>query len=425
MASGMTRRGMLAGLTASAAAPALGQGIVARYQPDGRLAFPNYDRPPVDFRRLIGAPVKIAAVELWTVAGGTPLVRVRSTDGAEGVVRASTKVEHTGEFFRTFAVRRFVGQDARDIADVIRRAAREDYEYAGLPFWATLGQVEVAIWDLLGKVANRNCAELIGPVLRREIPIYMSSNKRDTRPEAEVAHLAERVAATGARAVKVKIGRRMGYNTDMTPGRSEAVVRLARRTLGNAMTIYADANGAYDTVKALEVAAMLEDHGVAMLEEPCPFEDFEMTRQITEAVRARGLKLKIAGGEQDYALEKWRWYARTRGFDVIQPDPMYAGGIFRNLEIMRLGREAGLGYNPHFPRNGAEAAPMLALAAVAPNLYGFQEYRSREDAIAYAHSPVLGPRNGNVQLPTGPGWGVSYDPAIWRTATRVAGTERG
>ena len=416
----ITRRNMLAAAGATIAAPVLGQGIFARRDADGRLVFPPDASPRVDFKAMIDRPVTIRSVEMWrTTAANTPLVRVISKDGVEGVIRASSKADTTSEFFKIFAVPRFTGKDARDVFDIIRRAAREDYEHAGLPYWSTIGEVELAVWDLLGRTAGKNCAAMIGPVLRREIPVYMSSNKRDTSPEVEVAHLVERVAATGAKAVKLKVGRRMGYNSDAAPGRSAAVITLARKTLGDGMTIYADANGAYDLRMALEVAAMLEDQGVAMFEEPCPFEDFEMTAQVTRALRKKRSKLKIAGGEQDYALERWRWLTENKAFDIIQPDPMYAGGIARNLVIMAMGKAAGLGYNPHFPRNGADTAPMLALSAVSSNLYGFQEYRSRPDKLDFAHMPVLTPINGMLPLPTGYGWGIDYDPDIWKHATRV------
>jgi L-alanine-DL-glutamate epimerase-like enolase superfamily enzyme len=416
----ISRRAFCASAMAGLAMPAFAQGILARSGAKGRLAFPETRKPHPDFRTLLPNPVKIRSVELWvTPEAKTTLVRVMSEDGVEGVVRASTKVEHTGEFFKAFAVPRFTGTDARDVADTIRRAAREDYEYAGLPYWATQGQVELAIWDMLGKTARKSCAEMIGPILHRSIPIYMSSNKRDTAPEAEIAHLQQRVAETGAKCVKVKIGRRMGYNSDMVPGRTEAIISGVRKAFGDAMTIYADANGAYDARKGLEIAAMLEDHGVALFEEPCPFEDFEMTAQLTRAIRKKGYRLKVAGGENDYALERWRWLTSNRAFDVIQPDPMYAGGIFRNLEIMKMGREAKLLYNPHFPRNGADTAPMLHLCAISPNLWGFQEYRSREDKLDFAHSPMLQPMGGEVPVPLGPGWGIDYDPLIWGNSVRA------
>ena len=416
----LSRRTFIAAATAGLAVPAAAQGIFAQPDAQGNLAFPDRQTPHPDFRALLPDRITIRSVDLWLMPNSNAtLVRVLSEDGVEGVVRASTKVEHTAQFFKDFAVPRFTGTDARDVADTIRKAAREDYEYAGLPYWATLGQVELAIWDLLGRSARKSCAEMIGPVLHASIPIYMSSNKRDTTPEAEIAHLQQRVAETGARCVKVKIGRRMGYNSDMQPGRTEAMIAGLRKAFGDSMVIYADANGAYDLPKGLEIAAMLEDYGVALFEEPCPFEDFEMTAMLSSAIRKRGYKLKVAGGENDYALERWRWLTANRAFDVIQPDPMYAGGIFRNLAIMEMGRAVGLLYNPHFPRNGADSAPMLHLCAGAPNLWGFQEYRSREDQLDFAHSPMLAPVNGELPVPLGLGWGIDFDPAIWKCARRV------
>lgn len=132
--------------------------------------------------------------------------------------------------------------------------------------------------------------------------------------------------------------------------------------------------------------------------------------------RSLGKRTRPRRSGRAYALEKWRWFTANRSFDVVQPDPMYAGGIMRNLVIQKMSEEAGLGYGPHFPRNGADMAPLLHLCAVAPNTWGFQEYRSRPDRLDYAHAPAMAPRNGVMPLPAGPGWGVSFDPEIWTKA---------
>lgn len=387
---------------------------VARPRADGLLAFGEKGPPLVDFRALINNSVKIRAVEQRLTPAGVILIRVISEDGAEGVVRASTKAEEVAPFVRRFAAPRFEGEDARDVEQIIEKAYRQDYEFAGLVYWAAIGAVEAAIMDLLGKVAGKRCAEFAGPVLRERIPIYMSSNKRDTAPEVEVAHLVERVAETGARAVKVKIGRRMGRNTDFAPGRSEAVLKGLRDAFGPDMTIYCDANGAYDAPTAIEICAMLENYGVAMFEEPCPFEDIFMTKQVSDRV-----SLPIAGGEQDYAHERWRWMIDNRALDIVQPDIMYGGGYLRCIAVQRMAAAAGLGFSPHFPRNGCDAAPMIHHAAAAENLFGFQEYRSRPVPIDYEHTPMMEPVDGEIALPPGPGWGVEYSRSTWRRAKRI------
>jgi len=405
------RRQLLSGLTAATfAGPVAAQSV---RRPDGLLAFAE-PVDPVDFNSLHSDPIRIRAIELWyTSQADTPMVRVVSDEGISGVVRASTKAEATNEIFEALVLPHFIGRDARDLPDLVRRAYREEYEYASVPFWSDLGQLEVAIWDMIGKTVGKPCHALMGKKLRSEIPLYLSSNQRGTTPEEEVEHLRERVEETGCTAIKVKIGRRMGRNTDMRPGRSEAMIKAVREAFGDGFTIYADANGAYDAPTAIEVCRMLQAYGVAMLEEPCPFEEFEMLRQVTERA-----DILIAGGENDSAMEKWRWHCENKGLDVVQPDPMYNGGILRCLEVQRMSEAASLLYNPHFPRNNADTAPLLHLCAVAPNLYGFQEYRSRPDTLDYAHTPQLSPRGGMLPVPDGPGWGIEYDPILWSTSTR-------
>src|SRR5205085_8338561 len=137
-----------------------------------------------------------------------------------------------------------------------------------------------SLFDLLGKVAKQPVGALLGGVIRQDVPIYLSSLRRDTTPEQEVAWLGKRLEETGAKAVKLKIGGRMSKNADAAPQRTERLVALARKRFGNGVTIYVDANGSYDAPKAIEVGRMLEAHGVAFFEEPCPFEELEETKRV-------------------------------------------------------------------------------------------------------------------------------------------------
>jgi D-galactarolactone cycloisomerase len=62
---------------------------------------------------------------------------------------------------------------------------------------------------------------------------------------------------------------------------------------------------------------------------------------------------------------------------------------------------------------------LLHFAAHAPNLYGLQEYRARPRTLDFPHAPVIKPKNGDLSLPPGPGFGITIDPAIWAKATRI------
>lgn len=316
--------------------------------------------------------------------------------------------------FRQSVVSHLVGADARDLHTILERRYRADYEMAGILWHTAWGQAEVARWDMLGKTVGKRCCDMLGRVLWERIPIYLSSNRRDTTPKVEIAHLLQRIAETGAGAIKLKVGRRMGRNADAAPGRSESMIRLARRTFDDRLIIYADANGADDAPNAIEVSRMLANCGVDIFEELSPLEDFEMMRHAAERA-----VIKVASGENDYAFEKWRWYIANRVFDVLQPDPMYNGGVQRCLAVQRMAAGGNIHYAPHLPRNNADAAPLLHLCAVASNLYCAQEYRSRPDTLDYAQSPQMAPPRGELQLPRGPGWGVTYDPSVRTTATKI------
>jgi L-alanine-DL-glutamate epimerase-like enolase superfamily enzyme len=411
-------------LAAGAPGPANAGFFAATRRLDGALAFEGGRRQVVDFARLLPDPVVLDRIEVVSLSRDSEFIRVTAKDGATGIVKANSRMAEVMSLLDMVVAPRFLGRDARDLEAIIDDLHRREYKFAGLALWTAVGHLELALWDMMGKRAGVACADFIGPRLRETIPIYLSSLDRNSTPEAEVAFLEARIARTGARAVKIKVGGRMSRNADARPGRQEALVALARKRLGEGVAIHADANGSFDAPTAIRLCAMLEDHGVEILEEPCPFEDFEMTAQVARAVRRRRMRLKIAGGEQEGSLERWRWHIENRAFDVLQPDFMYNGGMSRTLKVARMAQAAGLPVAPHYPRNGVETVELLAFASVTPNLHGFQEYRARERTLDFGHAPVLTPVDGRLPVPRGPGFGATYDPDIFVRGRRMNSVER-
>ena len=105
------------------------------------------------------------------------------------------------------------------------------------------------------------------------------------------------------------------------------------------MTIYADANGSYDIPMALRIGHIMEEHGLAFLEEPVPFDYYDETKRIADA-----LSLPVAGGEQESSLRRFRWMIEQRCVDVVQPDLFYFGGFVRSIRVARMAAAAGLLY---------------------------------------------------------------------------------
>jgi L-alanine-DL-glutamate epimerase-like enolase superfamily enzyme len=244
---------------------------------------------------LVKQPVKIAAIELLK-NNDQFLVRVRSTDGAEGISVAHTSVvTSTYPILLNKVFPYFIGRDARQLESHLEGVYLKDsnYKWQGLPFWVSVACAEIAVLDLLGKVAAKPIGALFGEVVRRDIPVYRASGNRGNAPEAEIEYFRKLLAETGASAIKFRLGARMRYDDDSTK-RDLSMIPLTRKTFGDKMTIYADANGSYDVPMALRIGKIMEEHKLRFMEEPVPFDYYDETREI-----ASKLDILLAGGEQE------------------------------------------------------------------------------------------------------------------------------
>lgn len=392
----------------------LGAGVLGAL-PEAAGAEPAPDRPLFQLHQAVPSPVKIARLELLRHRDQF-FVRATAADGTTGVAAANDRAKYLYPILQQLVLPYFVGKDARDLEALVDGVYvfRSNYKLAGLALWCCVGWVEFSLLDLLGKAANKPVAELLGGVRRREVPVYLSSLRRDTTPEQEVDWLGKRLAETGARAVKLKIGGRMSKNADAAPRRTERLVALARKTFGDKVTIYVDANGSYDAARAIEVGKVLEAHGVAFYEEPCPFEELWETKRVCDA-----LTVPVAGGEQDTSLPRFAWMVRDRVVRVVQPDVNYNGGLVRTSRVARLAAAAGLPITPHSPQLGPSPAYTLHFAACTPNMGPFQEYNAAPHKPEAWFGPALEVKKGVLRLPDGPGWGVTIDAGVLRKAERL------
>ena len=368
------------------------------------------------FHNTLPEPVILASIEPFLFRGHS-LVRTTATNGATGVAAVNDRLRYLWRILEQFVLPYFVGKDIRDLPDLVDGVYtfRSAYKLAGIALWSPVAYVELSLLDMLGKLANRSVGELLGTIVRRRIPIYLSSGARDTTPEEEVAWLSERLTETHATAVKLKIGGRMSHNADSFPGRTERLIPLARKAFGDDVALYVDANGSYDAAHAIEVAALLADYSVAFLEEPCPWQEYWETKRVADA-----LALPVAGGEQDSSLPTFEWIIRDRVVDIVQPDMNYNGGLLRCLRVAEMAAEAGMPIMPHSPKAGAEAAAVLHFGSLAPNLGPHQEWNAKAAHPESWYTPTFQIKDGAVAVPDGPGLGVDYDPAIWAQAERLA-----
>ncbi len=374
---------------------------------------PDYERPVFDLHRVLKAPIRIESIELLK-NGGHYFVRSRSKDGAVGVAKTK-QVRHFIPILLDLVTPHFVGEDARDIEALVDKAYTANYKMAGQALCCPIAYVEQSLFDLLGKEAGKPAGELMGGVKRTEIPVYLSGSGRQLSAEEEVEVYVRGVERTGARAVKFKIGGRMSRNRDTYPGRTETLLELARKRLGDGVILYADANGSYNSEKAIEIGRRLQGLGFQFFEEPCPFEELGETKRVTDA-----LEMAVAAGEQDSSLWRFQWMMDNGVMDIVQPDINYNGGFVRTARVARMARERNMLIVPHSTQTGAAAVNMLHFASTTPNIGPYMEFPWREPHQPESwYSPSFPVRNGVVKVPTGPGLGLEIDPDFLRRAEQV------
>jgi len=372
---------------------------------------------PVLRRELWKQPVKIASLELLKGPDDF-LVRVRSSDGATGIAAGHPDVlETTWPILTRRVAPFFVGKDARDLDALVDGVyvVNSNYKWQGLPFWVPVASVEFAVLDLLGQVARKPLGELFGDITTRDVAVYRASGNRGNSPAQEIAYLQKLVVETGAKAIKFRLGARMRYD-DASTKRDLALIPLARKTFGDAMTIYADANGSYDIPTSLKIGRVMQEHRLAFLEEPVPFDYYDETKAIAEA-----LLIPVAGGEQESSLRRFRWMIEHRGVDVVQPDLFYFGGFIRSIRVAKMAAAAGMTCTPHMSDGGLGYLYVAHFASCVPNAGPFQEYKGRTESLPVSsETSPLRSVNGVLKVPTGPGLGVTIDPAYVAKATVIS-----
>lgn len=377
-------------------------GPVSAAQP--RVAMQSLEKlaaEPVLRRELFKSPVIVDSIRLLR-RGQEHVVHVRSKDGAEGVSITNGR-DYLHPILTRLVAPYFLGKDARDLDEHLFEVYRhnDNYKLQGLALWCPVAWVEFALLDMLGRIAGKSMGEILGNIVRRDVAFYAASGRRDTTPEQEVDYLVRLVETTGAKAVKFRVGGRMSRNADAMPGRTERLIPLARKRLGERIALHADANSSYDPPQAIQVGRMLEAVKAVYFEEPCPFDHLEDTKQVADA-----LTIPIAGGEQEYSDWRFRWAIANRGLDIVQPDLHYYGGMIRSLRVARMAAAAAMPTTVHIS-GGFGFIYMLHFASCTPDVGLYQEYKEGIEHYRDWFDPPLRIRDGKLSVPQGPGVGIA------------------
>ena len=359
-------------------------------------------------------PVIIESIELLR-KGRNHFVRVRSKDGAEGISVDDGRMDVLHPILNRLVIPYFIGKDARDLEEHIFQAYRyqSNYKLQGLALWAPVALVEFAILDMFGRMLKKPLGQLLGDIVRTTMPFYVASGRRDTTPEQEIDYLKTLVEPVGAKALKFRVGGRMSRNEDAMPGRTDKLIPLVRKVFGDKMVIHADSNSSYDPPKAIEVGRMLQDVGAIHYEEPCPFDNFDDTKKVTDA-----LEIPVAFGEQESSHWRFQWCIRNHVVDIMQPDLYYYGGMIRSRRVARMAELAGMATTVHLS-GGFGFVYSLHFASCTPKIGPWQEYKKGIETFGQWFDPPLKAVDGAITIPQAPGVGIADPKEILKGAVVV------
>jgi L-alanine-DL-glutamate epimerase-like enolase superfamily enzyme len=338
-------------------------------------------------------------------------VRVTAEDGAVGWGQTSTyNADITAQVFHRQIVPWALGADGDDIAGLMHLIERREHKYPGSYRARALAGLDTALWDLAGRRAGLPVASLIGGKPGK-VRAYASSMKRDIAAKDEAERLLRLCSEQGFTAAKWRIGAECGEDVDEWPGRTEEIIPVLSRALGDGVDKLVDANSGFSVPRALEVGRMLQDHGIGHYEEPVPYWDLEATREVTAA-----LNIDVTGGEQDWDMATWKRMIDMSAVDIVQPDIMYMGGLARTLEVARMAAAAGLPCTPHAANLSLVTICTMHLMAAIPNAGKYLELSIEgDDYYPWQRDLFLGRPfevvDGQVTVSDAPGWGVEISPA--------------
>lgn len=343
----------------------------------------------------MGGKPKVMGGLNWQVMNGVWL-RVITDEGVEGWGEAFGHAcsAATMTVLDTQLAPAILGQDARDIAGLRQRLSQAFHIYGrNGPHVFALSGLDIALWDIAGKVANQPLWRLLGGTPTGSLRAYASLLRYGEA--SAVGAACERAASRGYQDVKL--------HEITTPE-----IVAARRALGDGPRLMADVNCPWTIWKALAMARELEDVNLTWLEEPVwPPGDFEGLAR----VRLEG-GIPIAAGENAAGLFDFKAAFEAEAQDVAQPSVTKIGGPSAMLEIAALAKAYGVRLVPH---NAYFAAGYLAslhlVAALAPEA-PFE--RLFIDLQEDPYGDLLEAGEGRVAVPTGPGLGRDPDLAVLR-----------
>lgn len=312
-----------------------------------------------------------------------------------------------------------VGEDPRRIEHLWQMMNRQHFWHGNNVVRGTaISGIDIALWDILGKIHGVPCHELLGGRVRDFIRLYshLGGGKMEdfyqTKPDdaqrfAELALKSVEEGFSAFKSMAVPI-------TDTLEGLqpihyAEACVAAMREAVGANVDIMVDCHARPSPRMGMQFAKALEPYGLYFFEEPCWPEHMTDIAQIQQSVTT-----PIATGERLTSIHAFRDLLSLRAASVIQPDIVHCGGITAALKIRAMAEAHGVSIAPHNPQGPVSTAASLEFGFATPNYIICETVHNdvpwREEIVQEGF--LINKSNRTVTPSTKPGLGIEINEEV-------------
>ncbi len=352
------------------------------------------------------------------------VVKIRTDEGSVGIGETDTNpwvakamIEAPGTHIMGLGLKEMlVGADPRDVEGLWERmyvgSAMTGRRGLGI---CAMGALDMALWDLRGKIESKPCWQLLGGAVNNAITPYASLLPEGDTLDVYTRILTERAVEAkrlGFRAVKLEICIKGPYshNSLQIPDDNEIakIVRTCRKAIGPDIAIMVDVAYCWrDWKEALRAIDMFADQDIYFVETPLPSDDYEGYSKLVATSPVR-----IAAGEWLNTRFEFLELMDRDALDVVQPDVGRVGGLTEARRVAMHARDRGIVVVPHCWKSAIGIAASVHLAAIAPTCTYIEflpaslaDSRLRRELVL-DELPVV---NGRIPLPTKPGLGITVN----------------
>jgi len=355
----------------------------------------------------------IKALQLDNVGDGC-LIRVETDAGLVGYGESGILADEARARIRTFQSY-LVGQDPLSIARHFSVLTSLQYNFiAHIP---TISGIDIALWDLAGKILDKPLYKLLGGPFRPAAPIYSHGNFKNMLDEGEVRAWADKVKSAPEGFSTFKCGFVGVDRTTRTPylptleksvfDKNARAFALVRAALGDDYQLAMHCTGEFDTRSAIGLCRAIEPINPTWIEDPLNNAYSEGWVELKRATR-----VPLLAGEKMEMVRGFRPFLDNGVLDFVHPDPAYSGGISGVRQIADYAELTRTAVGLHSgPCSLVRLYASVHLSAAIENFFRIEnalgEFRGFKENMAARNKPQV--RNSAMQYPEGPGLGLEID----------------